>query len=312
MIDLSQIRLFEYSINLNISDLDIINLVKRGIIASTYFNDSKAGIDIFHRPYLLKANFYVGNFHEDADRIYFHFLAHLSNGMIIKKAFWNYSIIPLMTIENLKVWASPRKVFITLKVGIHQGHGSEQDWKSILPKIDDFTPVCYQASPHTIMMDQILDSGQFTDVKLSCLDDKEMFVHKSLLTAASPYFRALFSKKFKTSKETVNVEFGYEIVKEVIGFIYSGRLKEELIENWPDVYRMARYYQLDVLANHSELQMMVNTARNMESMKNVLNFAMKFHAFRLQKFLIENIRMIQKTQECSHYYCGHYFCLGHQ
>ena len=309
MIDLSKVRMLEYTINLDITDLDVLRLATRGTIASMYFKESRILLDIFHRSYTTKANFYIGNIHEDDDRIFFHFLASLSNGVVIEKAFWNYSIIPLMTLEAMESWKRPRKISITLKVGLYEGHGLVQDWQNVLSKIDDFIPVCFQPSPYTRMMDELLNSCRFTDVKISCLDGRELSVHKCLLTAASPYFRATFSENFKNSNAIIKVEFNYPIVKEVISYIYTGRLKEEMIENWPDVYRMACYFHLDILANHSELQMIVHTPSDMDGMKNVLKFAMKFHALRLKSFIIERIRIIQKTQDCSHYHCGHYFCI---
>ena len=296
--DLTKLRKMEYNLNFHITDRDISTLNERGIIASKYFTDSMSSIDLFHVSFNSLVNIYVGNAQDDEDRYFYHLSAKLSNGMTIDREFWNFSIIPLMTLDELKSWKNPRKILISLCVGVYEGEGSVEQWQNILTKIDDFTPVCYPQSFHTLMMDDILTAGNYTDARFEFPNGENLSVHKCFLIACSPYFRALFSDNFTTDSSITVSGFDYQLVKEVISYIYSGRIKEEMVDNWTEVYKFARFYHLDVLASHAELQMMAGTPNDIDGIKKVLKFAMIYDACRLKQFIIKRIRKIQETMEC--------------
>ena len=303
IMDLTKLRKMDYNISFNVTDLDILSLVERGrgIIASKYFPDSMSSVDLFHVSFDDMINLYVGHMQDEEERYFYHIIAKLSNGTVIDREFWNFSIIPIMTLDALKSWKPLRKISISLHVGIYEGEGSVEEWQNILTKVDDFTPVCYPQSFHTLMMDDILAAGKYTDARLQFPNGKELFVHKCFLEASSPYFRAFFSGKFETDSSINILDFDYQLVKEVISYIYSGRMKEEMIENWTEVYKFARFYHLDILARHAELQIMVGAPKDINEVKKFLKFAMIYGAYRLKQFIINRIRYIQETVECKRY-----------
>ena len=60
--DLSKVRKISYQFELDFMDQDISVLERRGIISSTYFVDSKSGVDIFKVFNNDYVNFHIGNF----------------------------------------------------------------------------------------------------------------------------------------------------------------------------------------------------------------------------------------------------------
>ena len=222
--------------------------------------------------------------------------------MVIQKSFWNFEILPIMTFDELNLWQNPRKIQLKLQIGLYEGDGSANEWQNILTKVEHFTPVCFEQTFHTSKMDEMLTSGRFANLTLRCLNDRELQVHKCILANASPYFRALFSEIFEPISNVIDVNFDYNVVKAVMSFIYSGRLDEAMVVNWPDLFVMARYYQLDVLAVHSELRMMVNMPKDMESIKKMIKFAISYQARDLKQYIIKMARNIQETKECKMYW----------
>ena len=299
--DLNKVRKFDYQINLDIFDYDIM-LLNQGLTASKFFYDSQAFLDIFPNFHDRIVNFHVGHLVEDDGRRFFQFSAKLSNGMLIQKSFWNFEILPIMTFNELNLWKTPRNIHLSLKIGLYEGDGSANEWQNILTKVEHFTPVCFEQTFHTSKMDEMLTSGRFANLTLRCLNDRELQVHKCILANASPYFRALFRDFFEPISNVIDVNFDYNVVKAVMSFIYSGRLDEAMVVNWPDLFVMARYYQLDVLAVHSELRMMVNMPKDMESIKKMIKFAIFHQAQDLKKYIIKMTRYIQETKECQIYW----------
>ena len=301
--DLSKVQKFKHQINLDISDSDVMKVLNlRGSIASKHFFDSKACLDIFPNFYDDIASFHVGHLVEDDGRRFFEFSAKLSNGMLIQRNFWNFEIIPIMTFDDLNLWQNPRKIHLTLQIGLYEGDGSANEWQNILTKVDHFTPVCFEQTFHTSMMYEMLTSGRYANLTLRCLNDLKLPVHKCILANASPYFRALFSESFRPMAYVIDVNFDYNLVKAVMLYIYSGRLDEAIIDNWPDLFVIARYYQLDVLAVHSELRMMVNMPKDMENIKKMIKFAIFYQARDLKQYIIKITRNIQETKECKMYW----------
>ena len=83
----------------------------------------------------------------------------------------------------------------------------------------------------------------------------------------------------------------------MVSFLYSGHLDEDDVNNWPDMYRIASYFNVDVLVNHSELQLMAGTPREIQGIKKVLKFAVRYQAYRLKSFIVKLARSIQETME---------------
>ena len=300
--DLSKVQKFKHQINLDISDSDVKQILTlRGSIASKHFSDSKACFDIFPSCDSHLTNFRIGHITKDDDRRFFEFSAWLSNGMVIQKTFWNFEVIPLLSFKEMDSWEKPRKIAIKLNIGVYDGDGTANEWQNILTKLDDFTPICLDQTSHSAHMEELLNSGRFADIQLRCINDQDLPVHKCILASSSPYFRALFCGDIQQTTNIINVNFDYGVVKAVMGYIYSGRLCEKMVESWPNLFLMARHYNLDLLANHSELQMMSKTPNDLDSIKKLLKFAITYQAYDLKHYTIKKIRKAQETQECRKY-----------
>lgn len=76
-------------------------------------------------------------------------------------------------------------------------------------------------------LDQLLASRRFSDVILT-VEGKHIYAHKNILSARSPVFAAMFQHKMKENNqgrvEITDCEF--EVFREVVGFIYTGRASE--------------------------------------------------------------------------------------
>ena len=136
-------------------------------------------------------NLYIGDFSQDEDKLFFDLKAQLSNTMEYKRSFWNYAIIPVMTIEQLKKWSGQKSININLMVGSYEGEGSKWDRQNMLTTIDDFNSLSFSKTTHSIAMQELLETGCFSDVTILCKDDTELYGHRCILIA--PYFKALLS-----------------------------------------------------------------------------------------------------------------------
>ena len=90
-------------------------------------------------------------------------------------------------------------------------------------------------------------------------------------------------------------------MKLILSFLYTGRIDEKNVENWPDLYRVARFYDIDILAKHAELQMMANAPMEMEKIKRVIKFAIRFQSYKLKNYMIKLARKNQETKEFRRY-----------
>ena len=139
--------------------------------------------------------------------------------------------------------------------------------------------------------------NKLTNVKILCQDGVEVQAHKSFLMG-SPYFSACF--EYALAKEDgfmiTNIHADSKTVKTLVLFLYSGRIKGEDI-NWSNLFRLAMYCQLADLAHHCQLQIMSKVRKNMEDLKALLRFSVKFHAIKLKMYLIFLCRNIQRGLE---------------
>ena len=206
--------------------------------------------------------------------------------------------IRLLSLDQVRAWPAPRKIQVKIMVGDYRGDGGDfWDKKHILTEVEDFASVCYPSTFHTRSMENLLYSGIFSDVTLVCDDEREISTHKNLLISSS-YFKALFGCNFgKKEQKVVKVECGYNTLKMMVSFLYGGRVEEKEVENWPDLYKTASFYQLEILARHCELQMMVRVTREWGSIRELIRFASMFHAFKLKRFLIYLTRRLQERGE---------------
>ncbi|XP_054713863.1 speckle-type POZ protein B-like [Uloborus diversus] len=97
----------------------------------------------------------------------------------------------------------------------------------------------------------LLEEKIFTDVVLT-VDDRKFSVHKSVLAARSPVFRAMFSHPMRESEQNIVVidDTSEKVLGEVLYFIYSGKVSEGLTVNLAlDLLQAAdKYCLLDLKA----------------------------------------------------------------
>ena len=294
IMDLRRVRLLKETFRVTISSEEIEMLRNRETICPFWSNYIKTGFDINHLNNSNRAKIYIGNYTEYGDRSFYECVVQLSNGKRIEKSFWNYALFSLMSLQEMEEWEQPRKITVTLKVGIYEGNGQEWEWQNILMNIEDFSPVCFAPYPHTDTMDQLYGSGKFSDVILICDDNKEILAHKCLLLGSS-FFNALFNNHFGHLNQTViKVESDYDTMKIIVNYLYSGRVEDVDVVNWPDLYRVAGFYQILTLANHCELQLMSGVSKSMENIKEFLKFAKVFNAKKLRAYLIKLAKRLQQ------------------
>ena len=195
----------------------------------------------------------------------------------------------------MSVWEPPRRIKIKCKIGQYYGPSDRNAvWQNILTDIGDFSPIVFPSTPFTNRMEAIFKETKWTDVKILCQDGVEVQAHKSFLMG-SPYFSACF--KYALAKEDgfmiTNIHSDSRTVKTLVLFLYSGRIEGEDV-NWSNLFRLAMYCQLTDLAHHCQLQIMSKVRKNMQDLKALLRFAVKFHARKLKIYLVFLCRNIQR------------------
>ena len=96
---------------------------------------------------------------------------------------------------------------------------------------------------------KIFAEDQFSDVLVEC-DGQAFKCHQVILSARSPVFMAMFQAGMKESKtKSVTIrDYNPEVVKEMLHFIYTGSLTDEISEEMAkDLLRAANQYHLDLL-----------------------------------------------------------------
>ena len=268
-------------------------LENRTIISGGNFLDSKCSFDFMNLSNDTKPSLFIWRSVGDDDRVFFKYTLSLSNGNPFEDCCWNYAKIPLMTFEELRIWKKPRKFCLKINIGIYSGtHGTKWEWQNIFTDPEDFFPLCSPPTFHSNCMDALKISRMFSDVTLLCTDNISIPAHKCILIG-SPYFKALFG--WKECQRVVEVECDFDSMYCILSFLYSGRIEEDNVVNWPNLFQAASYFQLETLSRHCELQMMTRLNKSLDEIKVLLKFSVKFHANELHNSLVAFIKMIQDT-----------------
>ena len=292
--DLQRVRRFDYQLKEFFTDRDIGALENRRMVTLVLFDDiTKSILDVLHIPGEGTVSFFIGNFQEQDDRIFYHFKANLSNGVTLDKCFWNYAKIPFMRFQDLLSWQEPRVISIKLDIGIYEGNGSVWEWQNMLMSMDDFSSLSYLSPFHTMGMRSLFDSRVDSDVTIVCQNGEEVDAHRCLLIAA-PYFATLVTGH-NSETGRIKVDQDYNSIKLIVLYLYTGELHVVNVKSWTNFYKASVFFGLKGLANHCELQLMVRTDKDIECIKNRLHFAIEFNALKLKRFLIRLARKIQDT-----------------
>ncbi|KAI1722545.1 BTB/POZ domain-containing protein [Ditylenchus destructor] len=101
---------------------------------------------------------------------------------------------------------------------------------------------------------KLLKEDLLTDFTIK-VNDKEIRVHKAILAARSPVFSAMLSHEATSESKTgilVIQDVEFNVVKEMLNFIYCGRSSSEINELASDLLIAADKYRLDELKSHCE------------------------------------------------------------
>ena len=296
MIDLMKVRKYEERFEARFTPSDVSKLQRRRLVTLKYFDDTKSSCDLMCIPNNEHVYFFVGNFLEDDGRVFYHMSAKFSNGIAVDKSFWNYARIPVMPLIDFQSIKEDIRISVSFRVGIYEGGGTIYDWQTVFTSIEDFCTLSTQANFQSLKMHELLESGEFSDVTLVCADDMKIEAHKCLLLA-SPYFRALLSENFNGSqKSVINVDYNYSSIKILLSYLYTGGICQEKVKNWNEVFTMASFYGVEELSRYCELQIMTRTGEDLENIKEVLRFAVRFDARKLRKYITKLVRRMQETE----------------
>ena len=105
---------------------------------------------------------------------------------------------------------------------------------------------------HSISILNVLND--FRENKFLCdlvlvVQQKEMYCHRNILAAGSPYFRGMFSTKMKENMESKPVilnDLTVEIMELILAFLYTGQVLLTA-ENVKDIVAAANYFLMDNL-----------------------------------------------------------------
>ena len=277
-------------------DFDIHTLETVGLICSPfpYFCEVRTFVDIRYLAQNNQVYMHIENGCQEEDRYFYDLRVKIMDRELLENHFWSHGDIDIMKMEDLKQLENPLKLTIHLGVGIYEGCGTPDKWVKILTCLDDFTPVVSAPTSYSESMDDLLRTGTFSDLKLICSDRKQLNVHKCLMIEC-PYFATLLSGNSSNSLRIncFEVEVEYDIMKVIMQFIYSGRIDEKHDLNWLDLYRVACLYGLDMLAGHCQLQILVRTQENIDDVKTLIKFALKYHSKKMIVCLTHMARSIQ-------------------
>lgn len=129
---------------------------------------------------------------------------------------------------------------------------------------------------------QMLEDSICSDVILKT-SGTEFHCHKSVLSARSPYFRAMFSHDMKENRENVvdlSKEMDASELNDLVNFIYKGKATN-LYQTCYTLYHVADVYSLCILKNLCEIELIKKISS--ETALDLLVFAEKNNARKLQK-----------------------------
>ena len=296
IMDLKKVRKFHFQYDVFVTDLDLQILENVGLtcLPFPHFVVTKTSIDIRYSAHSNYVYMHVENGSQEKDRYFYDLKLHITDDGILEQSFWSLGNIDMMKIKDLKDLNNPRKITISLGVGIYEGCGTPDVWTKILTCIDDFTPVAFSPTTYSQSKEDLFQGGRFSDLIIVCSDKQQLNVHKCLLNEI-PYFKSLLSdNSCKSSKKSlIEVTEEYSVLKTIIQYVYSGRLEEKNVLNWAELHRVSSFFHLNILARHCQLQMLIRTSENIEDIKVLLKFALKCQSRKMIRYLTNTARKIQ-------------------
>ena len=120
------------------------------------------------------------------------------------------------------------------------------------------------------MMETLLQQSNESDICLVSNNNVSFDVHRHILRM-SPYFEAFLTYSPKDTK-IIAIDSETDNLKCFVYFLYTGRIKEELVTNWKELFKLAMYYSVPNLARPCELQIMKTVNNTMDDIKMHIKF----------------------------------------
>ncbi|XP_054163686.1 speckle-type POZ protein-like [Oppia nitens] len=144
----------------------------------------------------------------------------------------------------------------------------------------------------------LLKEGKYSDVKL-IVDGTELPAHKSILSARSPVFNAMFSSDMSENRENIIRidDLTKEVIEELLNFIYSGKVTN-LSKVSKELLSAADKYELPQLSDLCEQYL--TSSLNVESAPEILVLSHLHKAVKLKsvsiEFIINNRKDVMKSE----------------
>ncbi|CEF65919.1 Speckle-type POZ protein [Strongyloides ratti] len=169
--------------------------------------------------------------------------------------------------------------------------------ETITTTLDDTTTLCNCEKQLCDDYLKLLD-GTLTDFVIK-VGSQEIRTHKAILAARSPVFEAMFSHQDTSESKSGSVvieDIEYDVFKELVIFIYSGKIATNKKELAADLMIAADKYGLIELRNHCELSLIKSLS--CENVCQLLILADLYNAEKLKKNAVSLI--LQRPTEVTH------------
>ena len=293
--DLTKVVVYEDSLETIISDFDIDSMEESGHLRMCNVNIFRFEFIILYPRDGNTLSLLAVNLNDDMDRYFMEFEVSLSTGQSIKGSFWDVEKLPLMSLQELNDWPTPRKIKVSCKVGCYYGpNEGNSDWQMFLTEISDFSSIFCPLTPHNKRMELIFAENKSTDITLLCSDGGKVHGDK-LFLESSTYFKACLAYTLGDEHKEVILKMPADqiTVLNLVYYLYVGKVRERAVVDWEQLFILAMYCDVEELAKHCELQLMTKVNRTMDCIKRSLRFAILFDAKKLKSFLIKLCRKIQ-------------------
>ncbi|GBL93424.1 TD and POZ domain-containing protein 2 [Araneus ventricosus] len=169
------------------------------------------------------------------------------------------------------------------------------------PAVEDYDPN-QRLRSHDVCdsMKQLLDDGTFSDLTIA-VDSHEFHVHKAILSARSDVFLKLLTPRFRESSiNQIEIEdVSKDGVQEMLHFIYTGRLVDEVTEEvLCELFYAAEKYELWLLKKVCSI-IAANNLNN-DNVLRILSVANQHNSLKLKdmclRYISGNTLEIQKQR----------------
>jgi len=143
----------------------------------------------------------------------------------------------------------------------------------------------------------LLESPKFSDVTL-CVEGKELSLHRNILAARSPVFRAMFEHNMRENYAGVFhvPDFSLDVVQDMVQFVYSG-LAPNLEKHSLELFAIADKYGMTRLKLQCEAHLLTITSVN--NVCEIIIIADLHQSENLKKeamqFLVNNAKEVMST-----------------